>query len=88
LAGARRHPIVQTAVDVQRYLGVKILAGNEAIASGSTDANVGVVNGIPSVSVGRGYGGDNHTLREWSDVESARIGTKQIVLLAAALTEP
>jgi hypothetical protein len=42
LAGARRHPIVQTAVDVQRYLGVKILAGNEAIASGSTDANVGV----------------------------------------------
>jgi len=40
------------------------------------------------VSVGRGYDGDNHTLREWSDVESARIGTKQIVLLAAALTEP
>jgi acetylornithine deacetylase/succinyl-diaminopimelate desuccinylase-like protein len=88
LAGARRHPIVQTAVDVQRYLGVKIVAGSEAVASGSTDANVGVVNGIPSVSVGRGYDGDNHTLREWSDVESARIGTKQIVLLAAALTEP
>lgn len=87
LEHARRHPIVQTAVDVQRHLGVKLIAGSEAIPSGSTDANVGVVNGIPSVSVGRGYGGDNHTLREWSDIESTRIGAKQIVLLAAMLTE-
>lgn len=88
LEDRRRHPIVQTAVDVQRYLGVKILAGQEAVASGSTDANVGVVNGIPSVSVGRAYGGNNHTLKEWANIESARIGTKQIVLLAAALAEP
>jgi acetylornithine deacetylase/succinyl-diaminopimelate desuccinylase-like protein len=87
LEGARRHPIVQTAVDMQRFLGVKIIAGSEAFATGSTDANVGVVNGIPSISVGRGYGGDNHTLREWSDIASTRIAAKQIVLLAAALTE-
>lgn len=88
LEAQRRHPIVQTAIDTQRFLGVKLIAGQEAIASGSTDANVGVVNGIPSVSVGRAYGGDNHTLREWANIESAKIGTKQIILLAAALTEP
>lgn len=88
LEDRRRHPIVQTAVDVLRYLGVPLIRGSEAVASGSTDANVGVVNGIPSIAVGRAHGGDNHTLREWANIESARIGTKQIILLAAALTEP
>ena len=67
---------------------MKIVRGSEAEASGSTDANVGVVNGIPSVAVGRTNGGNNHTLTEWAEIESARIGTKQIVRLGAALTEP
>lgn len=83
----RRHPIVQTAVDVLRHLGVQFVRGNEAEASGSTDANVGVVNGIPSMAVGRTNGGNNHTLTEWAEIGSARIGTKQIVLLGVALTE-
>jgi acetylornithine deacetylase/succinyl-diaminopimelate desuccinylase-like protein len=86
LEAQRRHPIVQTAIDVQRFLGVKLIAGSEAVASGATDANVGVVNGIPSVAVGRGYAGGSHTLTEWADIPSLRIGTKQIILLAAALT--
>lgn len=87
LADRRAHPIVQTAVDVLRYLGLELPAGREASPSGSTDANVGVVRGIPSVAVGRSRGGDQHTLSEWSDIQSAKIGTKQIVLLAAALAE-
>jgi len=45
------------------------------------------VKGVPSISVGRSQGGDQHTVIEWADVESARIGTKQIILLAAALAE-
>ena len=87
LADRRAHPLVQTAVDVLRHLGVTLPPGREAVASGSTDANAGVVRGLPSISVGRAYGGDQHTLSEWSDVESAKIGTKQIVLLVAALAE-
>jgi acetylornithine deacetylase/succinyl-diaminopimelate desuccinylase-like protein len=87
LRDRRAHPLVQTAIDVQRYLGVEMRPGQEAQASGSTDANVGVVNGIPSIAVGRARGGDQHTLQEWSDIESATIGTKQIILLAAALAE-
>lgn len=87
LVDRRAHPLVQTAVDVLRHLGVALPAGREAIATGSTDANAGVVRGLPSVSVGRSRGGDQHTLREWSDIESARTGTKQIVLLAVALGE-
>ena len=42
LADRRAHPVVQTAVDVLQYLGTKLPAGREAIATGSTDANAGV----------------------------------------------
>jgi acetylornithine deacetylase/succinyl-diaminopimelate desuccinylase-like protein len=85
LEDRRRHPLVQTAVDILRYLDVPLPPGREAIPSGSTDSNAGVVRGIPSISVGRSRGGDQHTLREWADVESARVGTKQLVLLAVSL---
>lgn len=86
LADRRAHPVVQTAVDVQRFLGVSLPQGREASATGSTDANVGVVRGIPSIAVGRGTGGDQHTLQEWADAPSARVGTKQLILLAVSLT--
>lgn len=84
LAGARRHPLVQTAIDIQRYLGVRVgmPGATEALATGSTDANVGVVMGIPSISIGRSYGGNNHTLTEWAHWPSALEGTKLAFLLA------
>ena len=85
LADRRRHPLVQTAVDVLKYLGWDFGDRPEARATGSTDANAGVVRGIPAISVGRARGGNQHTLREWADIVTARIGTKQIILLAAAL---
>lgn len=84
LAGARRHPLVQTAVDIQRHLGVRVgmPGAAEALATGSTDANVGVVMGIHSISIGRAYGGNNHTLTEWAHWPSALEGTKLTLLLA------
>ncbi|MFQ6046787.1 MAG: peptidase dimerization domain-containing protein [Gemmatimonadales bacterium] len=85
LADRRRHPLVQTAVDVLEYLGWDFEDRPKTRAAGSTDANAGVVLGVPSISVGRARGGNQHTLNEWADIESSRIGTKQIVLLAAAL---
>ena len=87
LATRREHYLVRTAVDVLRHLGWSFEAGAEAIASGSTDANVGVVRGIPAIAVGRSRGGDQHTLREWADVPTARLATKQLVLLAAAVAQ-
>lgn len=84
LEPARRHPLVQTAIDIQKQLGVRfgMPGAAEAVASGSTDANVGVVAGIPSISIGRSYGGDQHTLSEWADWPSALLGTKLTLLLA------
>jgi tripeptide aminopeptidase len=87
LQDRRAHPIVQTAVDVLTYLGVKLTPGREAVPTGSTDANAAVVRKIPAISVGRSVGGEQHTLGEWAETDSARTGTKQIILLAAALAE-
>jgi acetylornithine deacetylase/succinyl-diaminopimelate desuccinylase-like protein len=88
LADRRRHPLVQTAVDILRHLQVPLPAGREAVPTGSTDANAGVVRGIPSISVGRSFGGDQHTLQEWADIKSARTATHMLILLAAAMGGP
>ena len=88
LTAQRAHPIVQTAIDVLRFLDVQLIAGREAVPTGSTDANVGVVNKIPSISVGRSRGGAQHTLQEWAHIDSAKTGAQQLVLLAVSLTEP
>lgn len=87
LEDRRRHPIVQTAIDVLEHLGWDFRGRPAARASGSTDANAGVIRGIPSISVGRSVGGDQHTLQEWAEIEPARLATKQIVLLAVALAD-
>ncbi len=92
LAGARAHPIVQTAVDIQKSLGVRFSEtgqadGQETEATGTTDANIGVVNGIPSIAIGRSYGGNQHTLSEWADAKSALPATKMVLLLAVSLSD-
>jgi acetylornithine deacetylase/succinyl-diaminopimelate desuccinylase-like protein len=81
LAPRRDHYLVRTAADVLRHLGVEA----RVLPTGSTDANVGVRRGLPSISLGRSRGGDQHTLTEWSDIASARSGTRQVLLLAAAV---
>ena len=85
LAARRDHYLVATAIDVLRHLGWSFGSGPTTLATGSTDANVGVVRGIPAIAIGRSTGGDQHTLREWADVPSARTGTRQVILLAVAL---
>lgn len=88
LKAARAHPIVQTAIDVHRYLELDIGApGREASATGSTDANMGVVRGIPSISIGRAVGGNQHTLSEWAQWPTALPATKMVLLLAVALSD-
>lgn len=83
LEPARRHPLVQTAVDIQRQLGIEGMPGApEAIATGSTDGNIGVVRGVPSIAIGRSYGGNQHTLTEWADAPSSLPGAKLVLLLA------
>jgi tripeptide aminopeptidase len=81
LADRLEHPLVQTAIAVHDYLDLP----STARATGSTDANAAVVRGIPAISVGRSFGGDQHTLREWADVPSALPATRMALLIAVAL---
>jgi acetylornithine deacetylase/succinyl-diaminopimelate desuccinylase-like protein len=84
LRDRRAHPLVQTAVDIQSWLGVRT-GGRDAVATGSTDSNAAVIRGIPSIAIGRSYGGDQHTLREWAHWPSALIGAKLTLLLALTM---
>jgi acetylornithine deacetylase/succinyl-diaminopimelate desuccinylase-like protein len=86
LKDRRAHPLVQTAIDIHRFLGIELPRGREAVATGSTDANVGVVRGIPSIAVGRSFGGDQHTLSEWAHWPSALPASKMVLLLAVSLS--
>jgi acetylornithine deacetylase/succinyl-diaminopimelate desuccinylase-like protein len=81
LRDRRAHPIVQTALDVHAFLGIPA----QAEATGSTDANMAVTRGIPAISVGRARGGDQHTLSEWADRDSALPATRMLLLLAVSL---
>jgi acetylornithine deacetylase/succinyl-diaminopimelate desuccinylase-like protein len=85
LADRLASPVVQTAVDVLKYLGVALIPNGAPVPTGSTDATVGVVHGVPSVAIGRSRGGNQHSLSEWADTESARTGAKQLILLLTAL---
>jgi tripeptide aminopeptidase len=83
LAARLENPIVRTPVAVLAFLD------NTAVTNptGSTDANVGVVRGIPSVSIGRSRGGNQHSLSEWADEASARLGAQQLLLVVTALAQ-
>lgn len=78
------HPVVQTAMDVYAWLGAPM----QPVATGSTDANAGVVRGIPSIAIGRSRGGNQHTLTEWAHWPTALPATKAVLLLAVALAGP
>jgi len=83
LAPRLGQPIVRTPIAVLAYLGMTA----RTAPTGSTDANVGVVRGVPSVSIGRSLGGNQHSLSEWANEASARVGAKQLLLVVLALAE-
>ncbi len=82
LADRVEHPVVQTAMDVYAWLGAPM----QPVPTGSTDANAGVVRGIPSISIGRSRGGNQHTLTEWAHWPTALPATKAVLLLAVSLS--
>ena len=79
----RAHPMVQTAVDIHKYLKVALLP--DAMDVGSTDANVGVSLGIPSMALGATAGRDAHTVDEGAETSSIVPGVKSLILLAVSL---
>ena len=81
LRDRREHPLIQTAVDVHEFFGFP----SRAVATGSTDANAGVVRGVPSISIGRSRGGDQHTLSDWAEAEVALPATRIALLIGLSM---
>jgi hypothetical protein len=48
---------------------------------------MGVVRKIPSISIGRSFGGGGHTLAEWAHWPSALPATKMALLLAVTMAD-
>lgn len=89
LEGARTHPIVQTAVDINRALGMSpgMPGASEAVATGATDANPGVVRKIPSIAIGGSKASGGHQLTEFALASSALPSTKLLYLLTATFAD-
>jgi acetylornithine deacetylase/succinyl-diaminopimelate desuccinylase-like protein len=82
IPGARESYLVNTVLDILAYLDVEEV---EADPLGSTEANVGIEEGILSVNLGRTYGRYKHSLREEADIDGLFLAMKQILLCLIAL---
>ena len=69
------HPLVRSASDALMQVGV---TGKHMAAS--TDANAGYPLGIPAIAIGIAYGGNEHTTKEWIEVESVESGLEALSL--------
>ncbi|MFN9097963.1 MAG: M20 family metallopeptidase [Gemmatimonadaceae bacterium] len=89
LAGARAHPLVQTAIDINRTLGISagMPGAQEAVATGATDANPGVVRKIPSIAIGGSKSNGAHQLTEYALASTALPSTKLLYLLTATFAD-
>ncbi len=76
-------PILEALRAVDRHLGIPT-----DLRLGSTDANIPISLGVPSLSMGAGGdGGGAHTLAEWYSDKDRETGLRRILLLALAMTE-
>jgi acetylornithine deacetylase/succinyl-diaminopimelate desuccinylase-like protein len=76
-------PLLEALRAVDRHLGIQT-----DLRLGSTDANIPIFLGIPSLSMGAGGdGGGAHTVSEWYSDKDREIGLRRILLLTLAMTE-
>jgi tripeptide aminopeptidase len=76
-------PILEVLRAVDRHLGIAT-----DLRLGSTDANIPISLGIPSISMGAGGdGGGAHTLSEWYSDKDRETGLRRTLLLTVAMTE-
>lgn len=76
-------PILESLQAVDRHLSLQTVA-----RLGSTDANIPLSLGVPSVSLGAGGdGGGAHTLAEWYAPKDREIGLRRVLLLVLAMAE-
>ncbi|HEY1805890.1 MAG TPA: M20/M25/M40 family metallo-hydrolase [Terracidiphilus sp.] len=76
-------PLLATLRAVDRHLGLRT-----DLRLGSTDANIPLALGVPSLSMGAGgEGGAAHTLHEWYSARDRDLALKRILLLTLAMLD-
>ena len=76
-------PLIETLRAVDRHLGL-----HTDLRLGSTDANIPLSLGIPSLSIGAGGdGGGAHTQAEWYSAKDRELGLRRVLLLTLAMSE-
>jgi len=71
------HPLVQMARDV-----LQLLSTQPIYEAGSTDANILLAAGLPTITIGVTNGGNAHRLDEYIETAAIRDGLWQLLLLA------
>ena len=80
---AEDSPLLAALHAVDRHLSLRT-----DLRLGSTDANLPLALGVPSLSMGAGgEGGDAHTLHEWFSAKDRELALKRILLLTLAMLE-
>ena len=76
-------PLLATLRAVDRHLGLRT-----DLRLGSTDANIPLALGVPSLSIGAGGdGGNAHTLHEWYSAKDRDLALKRVLLLTLAMLD-
>jgi acetylornithine deacetylase/succinyl-diaminopimelate desuccinylase-like protein len=73
-------PIIQIACAILRELGLE-----PELDAGSTDANIPMAEGIPTLCIGLTTGGYSHRVDEYIDIPPIAMGLRQLALLVARL---
>ena len=76
------HPLVELATAALEIIGYK-----PTYETGSTDANVLLANGLPTITVGVSYGGNAHRLDEYIETGPISDGIWQLILLTLAAAD-
>lgn len=77
-----RHPLVQGALTALEVLNIR-----GALETGSTDGNIPLEAGCPTVTIGITRGGNAHRLDEYVDRTPIKLGMRQLITLALATSE-
>lgn len=75
------HPLVQGALATLQQLGIR-----GTLETGSTDGNIPLAAGCPTITIGITRGGHAHRLDEYIEVSPVITGMKQLITLSLAIT--
>ncbi|MGJ3239987.1 MAG: M20/M25/M40 family metallo-hydrolase [Anaerolineae bacterium] len=76
------HPLVQGALATLAHLGLR-----GSLETGSTDGNIPLAAGCPTVTIGITRGGNAHRLDEYIEIKPVEAGMKQLITLTLAAAQ-